>query len=331
MRRIAGRHRARFRPIECRIGQGVSENFRHNASKSSRPGGLARRLADQILPDLNYGIGEAAPRAVLPQTVAFELPRIRFIIADDEVAFGIEAVEQRLGQAGICVPQDANMPGTRGRLPALRKGVDGKQRRCYARSQAPIDDARDCLVVGTIIKIDAVGSFAGVEAAIARYHRPVGQPHNQGRIVGSAVGIDQQPRVARQHGRHAKRGRKRTGDRGGSDIIGDVPAKLFARQAEGPVPRWQGVVCMIAQDDQASIGAPGKHAIAVRLLGRNAERSGSVVHHSATIVSVASGGQSAAVSRSPPRLTVAPGLAQMRTHESEQGCRQPNTAKCAKR
>ena len=144
---------------------------------------MARRLTDQILPELNYGIGKAASRAVLPQTVAFELPRIRFIVADDEVAFGIAAVEQRLGQARICVPQDADMPGPRRRLPALRKGVDGKQCRCYARSQALIDDVRDCLVVGTIITVDAFDPLTGVETAIARHHRPVGQPHNQGRIV----------------------------------------------------------------------------------------------------------------------------------------------------
>jgi phage tail protein X len=35
---------------------------------------LAGGIADQVLPDFNYGIGKAALRAVLPQAIALELP-----------------------------------------------------------------------------------------------------------------------------------------------------------------------------------------------------------------------------------------------------------------
>ena len=64
----------------------------------------------RVLPDFNYGIGKAALRAVLPQAIALELPRIGLIVADDEIALGIETVEQRSGQARIAIPQDANVP-----------------------------------------------------------------------------------------------------------------------------------------------------------------------------------------------------------------------------
>jgi hypothetical protein len=54
---------------------------------------LAGGIADQILPDFNYGIGKAALRTVLPQAIALELPRIGLIVADDQTALGIETVE----------------------------------------------------------------------------------------------------------------------------------------------------------------------------------------------------------------------------------------------
>ena len=138
-----------------------------------RPGALAGGIADQVLPDFNYGIGKAALRAVLPQAIALELPRIGLIVADDEIALGIETVEQRFGQARIAIPQDANVPRSWNGLPALREGVDGKQRRCDARSQALIGHASDRLMVGAIKKIDAARPLALIDAAIAGYHRTI--------------------------------------------------------------------------------------------------------------------------------------------------------------
>ena len=88
--------------------------------KPLRPCRLARGVADQVLADLDDGVGEPALRAVLPQAVALELARIGLVVADDQVALGIEAVEQRLGEPRVAVPQHADVPGPRQRPSSSR-------------------------------------------------------------------------------------------------------------------------------------------------------------------------------------------------------------------
>jgi hypothetical protein len=73
-RRIGRRRRSPLPAIECRFGRSVSQNFCHDAAKSSRPAGLSGGIADQILADFDNGIGKAALGTVLPQAVALELP-----------------------------------------------------------------------------------------------------------------------------------------------------------------------------------------------------------------------------------------------------------------
>ena len=107
---------------------------------------------------------------MLPQAIALELPRIGLIVADDETTLGIETVEQRLGQAPIAIPQDANVPRPWSGLPALCEGVDGKERRRHARSEALVDHASDGFVVGAIIKLDAARALALIDAAIGGDH-----------------------------------------------------------------------------------------------------------------------------------------------------------------
>lgn len=138
-----------------------------------RPGALAGGIADQILPDFNDGIGKPALGAVLPQAIALELSRIGLIVADDETALGVKTVEQWLGQPRIAIPQDANVPRSWRGLPALREGVDGKERRRHAGSEALFDHASNGLMVGAIIKLDAALALALIDAAIAGDHGTV--------------------------------------------------------------------------------------------------------------------------------------------------------------
>jgi len=157
--------------------------------------------------------------------------------------------------------------------------MDGQKGRCHAGGQALIDHAADRPVVGPIVKIDAPCPLLSIDAAVAGYHGAIRQAHDQGRIVLTAIGIDEQPRVAREHGRHAKRGRKRARDGSRADVVADVTPELSGRQTERAELWWQGVAGVIAEYDQTGIGASIEHAIGIRLLGANAGCPASLVHH----------------------------------------------------
>ena len=67
---------------------------------------------------------------------------------------------------------------------------------------------------------------AASSVGVAGHDGAVGELHDQRRVVRAAIGIDQQPREARQHGRRAEaRGqRARHGRR--ADVVGDVAGEL---------------------------------------------------------------------------------------------------------
>lgn len=82
------------------------QEFLHDAAKTLAPGGLSCGVADQVLANFDDGIGEPALGPVLPQAVALELARVRLVLADDQVTFGKEALQQRLGEPRALVPKD---------------------------------------------------------------------------------------------------------------------------------------------------------------------------------------------------------------------------------
>ena len=74
--------------------------------------------------------------------------------------------------------------------------------------------------------------FVGVGLRVARHDRAVGIAHDKGRIVGAAVGIDQQPREGRENRRRREPARQRARKRGRADVVGDMPLQRRARQTE---------------------------------------------------------------------------------------------------
>ena len=108
-----------------------------------------------------------------------------------------------------------------------------------------------------------------VELAVAGDHRPVGEAHDEGRVVAAAVGVDQQARVAGHDGGRAELGRQRPHDRRNADVVGDVPLQLRWRQPQGAVVRRQQVAGVIAEDDEAAVGAPREDAVALLLAPRD--------------------------------------------------------------
>ncbi len=79
---------------------------------------------------------------------------------------------------------------------------------------------------------------------------PVRQPHDEGRIVGAAVGVDQQAREAGEdRGGGEPRG-QRLGEEGGTGIPRDVALELGRRQPERGEFRGHVVGSMVAEDEE---------------------------------------------------------------------------------
>ena len=94
---------------------------------------------------------------------------------------------------------------------------------------------------------------ARIGAGVARHDRAVGKAHDEGRIVQAPIGVDDQARKGRQHGRRAELGRERAGHVRGADVVGDVPLERLARQSERPVTRRNGVGGVIADDQRSGV------------------------------------------------------------------------------
>src|SRR5262249_52094706 len=100
-------------------------------------------------------------------------------------------------------------------------------------------------------------AFPIVNEGVARNDGAIREPHDQRRIVGTAVGIDQQPRKAGHKCRTAEFRRKTARYRLDPDIIGDMALKLLRRQSERGILRRQRISGMIGNEDDSPLQIPG--------------------------------------------------------------------------
>ena len=106
-------------------------------------------------------------------------------------------------------------------------------------------------MVGHVVRVDPGPERAGVKADIAGHDEPIGELHDQRRIVEAAIGIDQKPREARQDRGCAERLGQSLGHAGGAKVIGNVAMEVLFLQAEATVNRWDRVFGMVAEDEKA--------------------------------------------------------------------------------
>ena len=126
--------------------------------------------------------------------------------------------------------------------------------------------AVDGAVIGRVVEAGAALALGVVEAAVARDHRPVREAHDEGGVVGAAVGVDQQARIARQQRGRTERGGEASRHLRGADVVGDVALELLRRQSQGAVGRRNGIAGMVAEQDQAGVRTAFQDAVAVVLL-----------------------------------------------------------------
>ena len=101
------------RSLGSRTDGSARIGFKSRASRSAQASAPAA-LGDQVLPDLDQRVGEAARGGDGVDRVAGERPVIGLVVADCglvQVVLGAERREQRGGNAVVEVPQHPDFPG----------------------------------------------------------------------------------------------------------------------------------------------------------------------------------------------------------------------------
>ena len=177
---------------------------------------------DQVLPDLDQGVGEAAPGGVAVDRVARERAIIGLVVADHEAV-----LRPRPSRSGRAKRSSAShrMPTCQGRGQPRQIGVKlwivtmaGGQPAARAR----VDRGRDRGIVGIVEALDPPLDLGLVRPRVAGHHRAVGEAHHEGRVVPAPVGVDDEPGEPREDRRSPEAPRERARDVGGADVVGDV-------------------------------------------------------------------------------------------------------------
>ena len=82
-------------------------------------------------------------------------------------------------------------------------------------------------MIGPEKPIDAMCPFSAVVAGVTGNDRTVGKPHDQGRVIVAAIGIDQQPRKPPEYRRRTGVARKRPRQCVDADVVGDMALQFI--------------------------------------------------------------------------------------------------------
>ena len=103
---------------------------------------------------------------------------------------------------------------------------------------------------------DAGFDLSRRQAHIARHDQPVGDLHDERRVVEPAIGVDQEAREAGEDRRRAERVCQMLGHFRGAQVIGDVPVQVLGPEAKRAVALRDGVLGVVAEDEKAGRGVP---------------------------------------------------------------------------
>ncbi len=209
------------------------------------PFGLPLRFGNQILTDFDQHMRQTVLRAVAIEAVAFEGACVGRIVADNKPALGAQSIEQDGGQTVVAVPQYARVPGPRHTAPAWRETMNRQYGGHSAGSSSTHDRGSDGPMIWLVKGLKPMRKFRlvseCVHIAVRRNDCAVRQFHHQCRIIGTAIEIDQQTRIARKHSGTIKCIGQPPRDFSGPDVISDVTGKLGSRKTQRPIAFRQGV------------------------------------------------------------------------------------------
>jgi glycerate 2-kinase len=211
-------------------------------------------IGDQILPDFDQRVVQAALRGVAVDRVAGQAAAIGLVIAYDKIKLACQHIQPALAQAHIRVIKNADMPGPRPALHLRRERVQREDRRRMTGRDRMIDGSGDCRIIGRVIAGHTLGNTSCTDAVIGRNDRAIGELPHQSRIFRATIGIDQQSREAGQDRWRVEAGRHGAGHAGRTDIIGDMALHFGSWQAECAHFNRNSVAGMITKQEHTTRG-----------------------------------------------------------------------------
>ena len=181
---------------------------------------------------------------------ALQAPKIRFVVAHDEIGLGFQGGHQGTGEPHVSVMKHPDMPGPRRAAPDGREGMQRHDRGRDAGAQGALDRRLNRVVVGIVEAAQAALDLVGAHPRVARDHSAVGKPHHQGRVVAASVRVDDEAREGGEHRRCAKKPGKRPGQVGRTDVVADMALELRAGQAELGKIRRDGIRGVVTEQDE---------------------------------------------------------------------------------
>ena len=119
-----------------------------------------------------------------------------------------------------------------------------------------IDGLLDRRVVGPVIARDTGFDLCRRQIHIARHDEPVGDLHDERRVVEPTIGVNQEAGKTGKDGRRAQRLCQMLGHLRGAQVVGDVAVKVLGPKPERAVAWRDGVLGVVAEDEKAGRGVP---------------------------------------------------------------------------
>ena len=203
------------------------------------PCAFASLVRDEILADFYPGIHQPAHLAVHGnRVVGLVADRIGLVVADHEIGFRAQELQQERRQDRVAMIERADVPGPRDAGVSRRKAVQRHQHRRQPVAQATVDDLLDAPVIG--IEDGLPPRFRGFarQSFIARYRGGVADQRDRACGMRRAVAVDHQPRIALRDQMRVELFRQRLRDAGNADVPGDVPRQFLRCEAERRRAAW---------------------------------------------------------------------------------------------
>ena len=207
---------------------------------------MPARSRIRFVADFDKGAGDPRGRGVeLLREVEMVSGRIGLVITDDDSRVGAQGFDERPRHARVLVPEHTNVPGPRATVQPGREAVDGREDRRGACAPDAFEDARNGLVIGREQSLGAARGLRRLESEVARDDRAVADLQD-GRLGSDlAVAVDDEARIAAEHGRSIEALRKPARHLRGADVPPDMALEIPRGEpeiAQGLGHRMGGVV-----------------------------------------------------------------------------------------
>jgi len=183
---------------------GAFKRVRQYRSEPFRPCALGVSRPDQVLTDLDQGIGMSEAQSVTFDAVSIESATIGFVPAHADIAFFLQPFDQRSREAVILMrKKHADIP--RARWPGLEARDEAMDREIDETPGARSREGRDFRVIRTIAQVEPPLTFRAIASAVSLDNRAIAHLHQQRWIILATIGIDDQAGECAKDGRRVQK------------------------------------------------------------------------------------------------------------------------------